>query len=195
MATSPSVFPFAHIALTAAITAGVALLVLVVLRPRYKMLSLVDCLLVAVVVGISVIVWRSAGNTAALNNDPIPPVSPNDVLCPLVTYLFIGFYAAFRPPLDATRFERKARAESPEPTEPLLDRYLAASAALADAAQANASAQGEAVAQLRAALKNGDNPAVYAAVDAMWKAFHAMYTRLQTTEVAWNQVATLAAPE
>jgi hypothetical protein len=105
MATSPSIFPFAHIALTAAITAVVALLVLVVLRSRFK-LSLVDCLLVAVVMGISVIVWRSAGNTGALNNDPIPPVSPNDVLCPLVTYLFIGFYAAFRPPLNAMRFEQ-----------------------------------------------------------------------------------------
>ena len=106
MSTSPSVFPFAHIAFTAAITAGAALLVLVALRARFKALPLVDCLLVAVVVGISVLVWRSAGNTGALNNDPIPPVSPNDVLCPLVTYLFIGFYAAFRPPLDATRFER-----------------------------------------------------------------------------------------
>jgi hypothetical protein len=88
MATSPSVFPFSHIALTAAITAAVALLMLVILRSRFKMLSLVDCLLVAVVVGISVIVWRSAGNTDALNNDTIPVVSPNDVLCPLVTYLY-----------------------------------------------------------------------------------------------------------
>jgi hypothetical protein len=51
-------------------------------------------------------VWRSAANTSALNNDPIPVVSPNDVLCPLVTYLFIGFYAAFRPPLDTKRFEQ-----------------------------------------------------------------------------------------
>src|SRR6266705_3435848 len=106
MAASSSVFPFAHIALTAAITAGIALLVLVALRAHFKALSLVDCLLVAVVVGISVIVWRSAGNTGALNNDPIPGVSPNDVLCPLVTYLFIGFYAAFRPLRDATCFER-----------------------------------------------------------------------------------------
>ena len=106
MSTSPSVFPFAHIALTAAITAGVALLVLVVLRTRFTKLSLVDCLMVAVVVGISVIVWRSAGNTGTLNNDPIPPVSPNDVLCPLVTYLFIGFYAAFRSPADPVRFEQ-----------------------------------------------------------------------------------------
>src|SRR6266516_1635191 len=106
MATSPSVFSFAHIALTAAITAMIALLVLVVLRPRYKMLSLVDCLLVSVVVGISVMVWRSVGNTDALNNDSLSVVSPNDVVCSLVTYLFIGLYAAFRPPLDAMRFEQ-----------------------------------------------------------------------------------------
>lgn len=106
MATSPSVFPFAHIALTAAITAGFAFLLLVVLRPRFTKLRLFDCLLIALVVGLSVIVWRSAGNTGALNDDPIPPVSPNDVLCPLVSYLFIGFYAAFRSPTDAIRFEQ-----------------------------------------------------------------------------------------
>ena len=106
MATSPSVFPFVHIALTAAITAGVALLPLVVLRARFTKLRLSDCLLIALVAGCSVLVWRSAGNTGALNNDPIPLVSPNDVLCPLVTYLFIGFYAAFRPPADTIRFEQ-----------------------------------------------------------------------------------------
>ena len=106
MSTSTSVFPFAHIALTAAITAGVALLVLIVLRPRFRAFSLLDCLLVAAVAGISVIVWRSVGNTGTLNNDPIPAVSPNDVLCPLVTYLFLGFYAAFRRPADAIRFEQ-----------------------------------------------------------------------------------------
>jgi hypothetical protein len=106
MSTSTSVFPFVHIALTAAITAVVALLLLLVLRLRFIELRLPDCLLVAVVVGISVMVWRSAGNTGALNNDPIPGVSPNDVLCPLVTYLFIGFYAAFRRPADAMRFEQ-----------------------------------------------------------------------------------------
>jgi hypothetical protein len=75
MATSPSVFPFAHIALTAAITAGLAFLMLVALRARFKTLPLVVGLLVAVVVGISVIVWRSAGNTGALNTDPIPKVA------------------------------------------------------------------------------------------------------------------------
>jgi hypothetical protein len=106
MSTSLALFPFAHIALTAAITAGVAAFVLVILRARFLRLSLLDCLLVALVVGGSVLIWRSAGNTNALNNDPIPGVSPNDVLAPLVTYLFLGFYAAFRRPADAMRFEQ-----------------------------------------------------------------------------------------
>jgi hypothetical protein len=51
MPTSASVFPLAHIALTAAITAGVALLVLVILLARLRAFSLFDCLLVALVVG------------------------------------------------------------------------------------------------------------------------------------------------
>lgn len=106
MNASPPVFPLVHIALTAAITAGLSLLLLVLLSKRFKALTLFDCLLIALVAGLSVLVWRSAGNTGALNNDPIPAVSPNDVLCPLVTYLFIGFYAAFRRPLDSTRFEQ-----------------------------------------------------------------------------------------
>jgi hypothetical protein len=37
---------------------------------------------------------------------PFQRSRPNDVLCPLVTYLFIGFYAAFRRPVDAVRFEQ-----------------------------------------------------------------------------------------
>ena len=106
MSSSSSVFPLAHIALTALVTAGVALLLLVVLRLRFIKLRLFDSLLVAVVVGCSVLLWREAGNTGALNSDPIPGVSPNDVLCPLVTYLYIGFYAAFRRPVDAMRFEQ-----------------------------------------------------------------------------------------
>ena len=106
MSTNTSVFSLAHIGLTAAITAGVALLLLVVLRWRFTKFTLMDCLLIALVAGLSVLVWRSADNTGALNNDPIPAVSPNDVLCPLVTYLLIGFYGAFRRPVDSVRFEQ-----------------------------------------------------------------------------------------
>jgi quercetin dioxygenase-like cupin family protein len=95
---------------------------------------------------------------------------------------------------DSTRAERNASSEPPVAPEQLLERHVAASAALGEAAQANAAAQAAAAADLRAALSNGDTAATYAAVDAMWRSFYAMYTRLQASELAWNQVATLAAP-
>lgn len=100
------VFSWTSIVLTSVITAGAAFLVWLLLRTRWRLGFLVDGVLVAVVAGLSVLVWRSVGNTGSLNNDPIPGVSPNDVLCPLVTYLFVGFYAAFRRPADAARFEQ-----------------------------------------------------------------------------------------
>jgi hypothetical protein len=46
----------------------------------------------AVVVGLSILLWRLAGNTPALNEDPIAFVSPNDVLCPAITYVALGVY-------------------------------------------------------------------------------------------------------
>jgi len=106
MATNPSIFPLSHITLTSAITTVVALLVMFVMRRGFQGRSLAERILVAAVVGFSVLAWRAVGNTAALNNDPIPGVSPNDVLCPLVTYLFLGMYAAFSRPMDATRWEQ-----------------------------------------------------------------------------------------
>jgi hypothetical protein len=48
------------------------------------------------VVGFSILLWRAAGNTPVLNEDPIPAVSPNDVLCPVLTYVCLGLYAGFR---------------------------------------------------------------------------------------------------
>lgn len=47
----------------------------------------------ALIVAASIVLWRSAANTPALNDDPIPWVSPNDVLCPVVTYVTLGVYA------------------------------------------------------------------------------------------------------
>jgi quercetin dioxygenase-like cupin family protein len=96
---------------------------------------------------------------------------------------------------DSTRAERNARSEPAEPTETLLQRHVTASTELAEAAQANAAAQSAAAIDLQAALRSGDSAAAYAAVDAMWRAFYATYTRLQTSELAWNQVAALAAPQ
>ena len=50
-------------------------------------------MIVAVLAGLSILVWRLAANTQPLNDDPIPLVSPNDVLCPVVTYVVLGLYA------------------------------------------------------------------------------------------------------
>ena len=55
-----------------------------------------DAILVAIVVGVSILFWRLAGNIDALNQDPIPLVSPNDVLCPVLTYVFLGLYDGLR---------------------------------------------------------------------------------------------------
>lgn len=49
--------------------------------------------IVALLAGLSILVWRLAGNTQPLNDDPIPLVSPNDVLCPILTYVTLGLYA------------------------------------------------------------------------------------------------------
>lgn len=59
-------------------------------------ISLTDTLLISLTVGVSILVWREAGNTSALNDDPIPVVSPNDVLSPVLTYVCLGLLAAFR---------------------------------------------------------------------------------------------------
>jgi hypothetical protein len=106
MSASPAVFPLWHIALTAAITAVITLVVTWWMRRGMKALSGFDLVLIALVAGGSVLLWRAAGNVPALNDDPIPATSPNDVLCPLVTYLLVGMYAAFRPQEEPGRFER-----------------------------------------------------------------------------------------
>ncbi|HLG79346.1 MAG TPA: hypothetical protein VKX46_23235 [Ktedonobacteraceae bacterium] len=90
------VFSFSQIALTAAIMAVVSLLLLLGARQYFKRGSLGEVILIALVAGFSVLVWRSVGNTTALNADPIPAISPNDVLCPVITYVFLGMYAAVR---------------------------------------------------------------------------------------------------
>src|ERR1700736_2549362 len=61
---------------------------------------LIDAVLMALIVSISILLWREAGNAPILNDDPIPVVSPNDVLCPVVTYVCLGILAGFRSTLQ-----------------------------------------------------------------------------------------------
>jgi quercetin dioxygenase-like cupin family protein len=92
------------------------------------------------------------------------------------------------------RYGGSTRAER-EPLEApavLLERHLAASAALAKAAQDNAAAQAQAATRLRVALEQHDSAATHAAVDEMWLAFRTLRARLQESEKIWNELAPAA---
>ena len=65
-----------------------------------------ELVILGVIVGFSVFAWRMAGHVAQLNDDPIPPFSPNDLLCPVVTYALLGIYAAFHRPTDFAQWEK-----------------------------------------------------------------------------------------
>ena len=63
-----------------------------------------DTLVLALTVGVSILLWREAGNTPPLNDDAIPVVSPNDVLGPVLTWVCLGILAAFHPRLRTERW-------------------------------------------------------------------------------------------
>ncbi len=89
-------FPLTSIAASAAAATVAAALVLFLGRRGARDRLLAEVAAPAVVVGLSLLLWRAAGNVAALNDDPIPLVSPNDVLCPVVAYVALGVYGALR---------------------------------------------------------------------------------------------------
>lgn len=88
-----SVFPAWQIALDALVASITSL---VILRWRFPEINAREALGVALVVGVSVLGWRAACNVGVLNDDPIPPISPNDVLAPIATYVLASVYGAFR---------------------------------------------------------------------------------------------------
>ena len=83
-----------------------AIVVFVYARWSKTSYSVIDTVLISATVGISILLWREAGNTPALNDDPIPVVSPNDVLCPVLSYVCLGLLAAFRPMLSGPHWPR-----------------------------------------------------------------------------------------
>lgn len=109
MAPVVGVFPFWRIALDAGVAFLGSLLVALGLNRRSKSraASAFDAKMVALVVSLSVLAWRSFATVAPLHNDPIPPVSPNDALSPIVTYVALGWYAAFHAPADAAGWARE----------------------------------------------------------------------------------------
>jgi hypothetical protein len=96
---------------------------------------------------------------------------------------------------NSTRAERLARTEPSEAPEALLDRHLATTRALAQAAHANAEAQESAGIELRVALERGDKAAARAAIDEMWRAIYQICKRMQDMELAWNELSPAVAGE
>lgn len=103
MPVVPSVFPLWRIALTAAIAAVIGF---AVLRWRFKEVPIREAALTALVVGLSVLAWRLSANVPQLNDDPIPPLSPNDWLCPILTYVCLGLFAALHSPAAPARWQQ-----------------------------------------------------------------------------------------
>src|SRR5262245_15937631 len=104
----PSVFPVWWVATTATVGAIASLLVLLFGSRRLRLASLTTAqtLAASVVVGLSILAWRLSGNIADLNEDAIGALSPNDWLCPVVTYVFLGVYAAFGLPPNLPGWQR-----------------------------------------------------------------------------------------
>src|SRR5919205_2235771 len=96
--------------LVSAVVGAVASFVVLALYARWSKSSAGflwrGALVQAVIVGLSIVLWRAAGNTQSLNDDPIPLVSPNDVLCPVLTYIGLGLYAGTRPPAGGSDWQR-----------------------------------------------------------------------------------------
>jgi hypothetical protein len=97
------VFSALHIALTATLTAVVALIIGLSRLPRERWL---DTAAAAVLAGAAVLLWRLSANMPPLNTDGLPGFSANDWAAPAMTYLFLSGYADARAPLDDQRYRQ-----------------------------------------------------------------------------------------
>jgi hypothetical protein len=100
-------FPVWHIALTALITAGLSGGGTWLFASRKR--SVVDALLVGIAAGLGILLWRLGANTPILNTDPIPGISPADVLSAPLAYVAVGMVAPLR---GSGATERLSRAKA-----------------------------------------------------------------------------------
>lgn len=108
----PSVFPVWWVAGTALVGAIASFLVIRFASRWLGMaaLSAAQSLVASLVVGLSIFAWRLSGNIPELNEDPIGALSPNDWLCPVVTYVVLGIYGAFALPANLPGWQRSRAA-------------------------------------------------------------------------------------
>src|SRR2546430_12706038 len=73
-------------------------------RPAWR-----QALVVALLSGVAVFLWRLSANKPDLNDDGLPGFSANDWAAPILTYITLGCYADLRAPGDPVRY-RQVRA-------------------------------------------------------------------------------------
>src|SRR5438105_6053751 len=92
--------------LISAVVGAVASFAVLHFRSRYWRDALFEsrsAVVLSILVGLSILLFRLGANVAQLNDDPIPLASPNDLLCPVATYVVLSVYAGLR---DLTQFSR-----------------------------------------------------------------------------------------
>jgi hypothetical protein len=97
-------FSIQQVLVTTIVASVVSLAVLYAATRRWgEAFDLPGALAAAVLVGVSILVWRLGANVPLLNDDLVPLTSPNDVLCPVVTYVTLGVYFGLASPSDRRR--------------------------------------------------------------------------------------------
>ncbi len=96
-------FSTPHILLTAAITAVLAAAVAAWRLPRP---AWAQAVVVGLLCGAAVFLWRLSANKPYLNDDGLPGFSANDWAAPMLTYLTLAGYADLRPPPDPRRYRQ-----------------------------------------------------------------------------------------
>ncbi|OBA75195.1 hypothetical protein A5641_24445 [Mycobacterium sp. 1554424.7] len=101
LAAGAGSFGVTQIALTAALTAVLALAAAAWRLPRS---AWPDAVIIGVLSGAAVFLWRISANMPQLNSDGLPGFSANDWLAPVLTYVFLSAYADLRSPADPRRY-------------------------------------------------------------------------------------------
>ena len=101
-------FGIQQIVISAVVGALVSVVVLY-LNARYWQRATFDIrggLVLSLLVGLSILLFRLGANVQQLNDDPIPLASPNDLLCPVVTFVVLSVYVGLRGGGGETHFGR-----------------------------------------------------------------------------------------
>ena len=107
IATS-STFSTGHIALTAALSGGIAAAITAAWqRGEHRIL---DTVAIGLLTAGAVFMLRKSANMPQLNNDGLSGFSANDWLAPTITFVALGVYSALRPPSEPRRYQQSAAA-------------------------------------------------------------------------------------